>query len=77
MTRESSVLHIDVDKIIFSSSVISLISQVIHFVYKTHCVLDVVWGHWKYMGSDICLDAHKPKCYVKDYEKLLFWRTFF
>ena len=34
--------------------------------------IDVFWGHWKYMGSDIChligLDAHNPKCNVKNSE---------
>ena len=39
----------------------------------THCVPDVFWGHWKYMGSDICylkgLDAQKPEGYVKNSEK--------
>ena len=44
----------------------------------SHCVPDVVWGHRKYMGSEIChlicLDAHKPKCCVKNSEKFLIWR---
>ena len=43
---------------------------------STHCVPDVVWGHWKYKGSDIChfigLDAHKLKCYVENSKKKIF-----
>ena len=44
-----------------------------NFLDPAHCVPDVVWGHWKYMGFEIChligLNAHKPKCYFKNSKK--------
>ena len=57
---------------------VAKIELILIIICITHCVPDVVWGHWKYMGSDKChligLDTHKPKCYVENSEKILFWR---
>ena len=43
-----------------------------------HYIFLQLMANKKAMGSDIChligLDANKPKCYVKNSDKILFWR---